>query len=100
MQVNIESPHLQIADDLQNKVLARFNHLEKFYDRITGCDVVLRKINNEQQNNCEIEARVLIPKSSFFAREQAATFESALDRVIENLVRQLKREKEERQELL
>lgn len=99
VQVNIESPHIKISEALQSRVQAEFQHLKKYFDRITGFDVVFRKVNSDRQINCEVEARLLIPKSSFFARYQAGTFESALDRTMQNLVHQLKREKEARQEL-
>lgn len=98
MQINIESPHLKISDELQNKVQAQCLHLQRIYSRITGCEVVFRTAKNDQHKNCEIEARLLIPKSSFFARARAETFETALQDISENLFLQLKREKERRQE--
>jgi putative sigma-54 modulation protein len=99
MRVNIESPQLEISEDLRNKVMAQFNHLKTLFDRIIDCDVVLRKINNGRKKNCDITARVQIPKSTLFSRDQAETFEIALTRIVDNLVRQLKREKEARREI-
>ena len=99
MQINIESPHLQITRELEESIHSQFSRLKKIYDRITGCEVVIKKEKNDQQKSCEVEARLLIPKSSFFAREKADSFEIAIKNVMENLLRQLKSEKEGRQEM-
>jgi putative sigma-54 modulation protein len=94
MQVNIESPHFRASKELQERIQAQFRRVEKLYPRITGCDVVLRKVNDDRGQNNEIEAHLLVPKSSFFIKQQAESFEIALDRIMDNLVQQLKREKE------
>jgi putative sigma-54 modulation protein len=85
--------------ELESKMRMKFAELQKFYDRITGYEVKIRKLDVDSERNCEIEGRVLIPKSSFFCREQAESFETALDGVVEDLKRQLKWQKEERAEI-
>lgn len=98
MKLNIESPNITVSDSLHNKIQFEFSHLEKFYERIIGCDLVLRLSNDNKKKNCQVEARLQIPKRSLFVRDQAESFEAAVTNAIDNLVRQLKREKEERQE--
>jgi ribosomal subunit interface protein len=98
MKINIESPHLEIAVELEQSIRAQCTRLKKIYDRITSCEVVLRKVKNDHQKNCEVEARLLIPKSSFFALARAESFEMAIKNAMEDLLKQLKSEKEGRQE--
>lgn len=98
MELNIESPHLELTKDIHAYIHTHYNRLKKVYSRITGCDVVLRQVKDGERKSCEVEARLLIPKSSFFARDKAESFEIAIKNIMENLLRQLRHEKEGRQE--
>lgn len=99
MQINIESPHLKIFQDLQNTILAKVSSLERLFAGITGCEIIVRKVNDSQNRNYEMEARIIAPKASFFCRERAGSFEVALGQLIENLSGQLRREKKGRIEM-
>lgn len=100
MHVNIISPDgMQVTGDLERDMEAKFAPLEKIYNRITGFEVTLKRLDNTPGKNCMVEGRALLSKSSFFCREKASTFEAALDQVIEDLTRQLKRQMEQRTEI-
>jgi putative sigma-54 modulation protein len=94
MFINIISPGLRLNEELESKMRKNFAELEKFYDHITGYEVKMKMRDASDERKCELEGRVIIPKSSFFSREVAESFETAFDRVIENLKRQLKWHKE------
>lgn len=94
MPITIESPHLKLGKKLEEQVYAKFDHLQKLYNRIEECEVVFRKIKNDQQKNYSIEAKVLVPKKMLFASEQEESFEIALFKLIEDLEQQLRRHKE------
>ena len=100
MNVSIISSHgIQVNAELERNLEVKFSTLEKIYNRITGFEVTMKKLENTPDNNCMIEGRVLLSKSSFFCREKAGSFEKALDLVIENFTRQLKRQTEQRTEI-
>jgi putative sigma-54 modulation protein len=94
MQLQIESPHIETDESLMEKVRTRFEHLGKRYDRITGCNVVLRKEKSDVQKYFFIEAKIEVPKEILFASDRAETFEIALDKVIHDLEHQLRHYKE------
>ena len=95
MQSQIESPHFEPDEELVNLVCSKFEHLRKRYDLINHCDVILKKENSDIQKNSFVEAKMEVPKEILFASEKDETFEMALDKVIHDLERQLRRYKEE-----
>ena len=99
MKVNIISTGVSYNEEFEKLMRKKFTSLEKIYNHITGYEIIMRKNEGAKTRNCEIEGRVLIPKSSFFCSERAETFEMALNRVIENLTRQLRSQKEGRAEI-
>jgi putative sigma-54 modulation protein len=94
MQLQIESPHIEVRDSLMEKVRTSFEHFGKRYDRITNCSVVLRKEKSDVQKYFFIEAKIEVPKEILFASDRAETFEIALDKVIHDLEHQLRHYKE------
>lgn len=100
MQLNImPSDGIQLNSELEKNMEFKFAQLEKIYKPITGFEVTMKKLDNYSDNNCMIEGRVLLSKSSFFCREKANSFEIAFDQVIDNLTQQLKRQTEQRTEI-
>lgn len=93
MQLTIQSHHFHPGEELMSDIRNKFNHLTRFYDRITQCQVVVSKENNSDQKNCIIEAIVEVPRKSIFAREMAYTFEQALEGLLKALEQQLKHHK-------
>jgi len=99
MNLTIISTGMPVNAALENMIRDELVHIEKMFSRITGYEVAIKETDKAAKKNCEIEMRVLIPKSSFFCREQADTFEEALQHGIANLTHQLKRQKQERAEI-
>jgi putative sigma-54 modulation protein len=94
MNLHIESPHkdgIQIPEPLIQK---RLEHFDKLYDRIEYCNVVLRKEKSDDQNSFFIEVSMKVPRSILFSSDRAASFEMALDKVINDLESQLLRHKD------
>jgi len=63
MKLNIESPHLKSVK-LETLIQSKFHRLEKSYIVIEDTSVVLRKVNDARNKNCEIEAKLLVPKKN------------------------------------
>lgn len=96
MQIQIESPHFEPDDKLIVLVREKMEHLGKRFERITHCDVVVRKEKNDEQNYYFLEAKLQVPKRNMlFASERDETAEGALDKVVHDLEHQLRRYKEE-----
>jgi len=99
MNLNIRSKGIEINVGTEKLLYHKFSVLETFYDRIVGYDVLVSKIDTDGEDKYELEGRVLIAKSSFFCKERADSIEKVIDRVVENLTRQLKWKKEDRKEI-
>ncbi|WP_018616431.1 ribosome hibernation-promoting factor, HPF/YfiA family [Segetibacter koreensis] len=95
MILHIETPHFESDTSLEELIRSKFEHLDKLYQRIENIDVVLRKVNDDHDRNCEIEAKLLVPKKTLFATEREETFEEALRKVINDVEHQLRKHKEE-----
>jgi len=99
MQLQIESPHIEIERGLTEFIHSKFEHLGKRYKRINRCDVVLRKDKSGEQEYFFIEAKMEVPRKMLFASEKAQSFEMALAKVIDDLEHQLTKHKEEIEEV-
>ncbi|MDP4262237.1 MAG: ribosome-associated translation inhibitor RaiA [Bacteroidota bacterium] len=99
MQLNIESPDVPIDDRLLKLVMNNFSHIGKMYDRIVKCQVILKKVPDNHKKEFGIEACLVLPGYSLFAEDKAVTFEIALHKVINNIIRQLRRYKSKRGEI-
>lgn len=93
MKLQIQSIHFDADKKLLDFVQKKLNKLDTFYDRITGGDVYLR-VENEDINNKSVHIKLFLPGTSLMAREQGSSFEEAVDLALENLKRQLKKQKE------
>jgi putative sigma-54 modulation protein len=94
MNLHIESPHkdgIQIPEPLIQK---KFEHFDKLYDRIDYCNVVLYKEKSDVNSSFFIEASMKVPRSTLFSSNRAASFELALDKVVNDLESQLRRHKD------
>ena len=98
MQVQIETPHAELDETVENLVRSKLENLGKRYDRIFHCDVVLRQEKSDIQKYFFVEAKLEVPQKILFANEKAESFEMALDKVIHDLEHQLRRFKEQLEE--
>jgi len=97
MEITIESPHIEISLELQKEINARLSGLIKMYDRIVSCEVILKKEKRDGQKDYCMEAKLLVPKGFLFAAGNAESFETALDKLVEDIKRQLNWHKEKLQ---
>ena len=99
MQLIIESPRVQLNESLEELIRTKTSRLERVYNRITKCVIVLKKEKNDQDQWYCIEAILSVPQKQLFAIERADSFEAALQKVMDDLQRQLHRYKTERDEV-
>lgn len=93
MRVQVQSIHFDADQKLIDFIQQRLDKLDTFYDRMVDAEVFLR-INNGGVDNKTVEIKVTVPGGNLFAKEQARSFEAAIDEATEALRRQLKKFKE------
>lgn len=94
MKVQMHSVHFDADQKLLDFVQQRLNKLETFYDKVTDGEVIMRLNNKDDIDNKTVEIKLLVPGSTLFSAEDAASFEAAADAAAESLRRQITRYKE------
>ena len=94
MNIHIESPHLGMSQIPESLIRRKFNHLAQFYDRIEFCKVVLHKEKSDVQDSFFIEAIMKVPNNLLFSSDTSGSFEVTVDKVVNDLEKQLIRYKE------
>lgn len=90
MRLRVHSIHFDADQKLIDFIQQRIDKLHTFYDRLAGGEVFLR-LNNEGVENKTVEIRISVPGKNLFAKEQARSFEAAVDSAAESLRSQLGR---------
>lgn len=93
MKLQIQSIHFDADQKLLDFIQKKLDKLETFYDRITDGDVYLR-VENEEIKNKSVHVKLFLPGTSIMTKEQASSFEEAVDMAVESLKRQLVKQKE------
>jgi putative sigma-54 modulation protein len=95
MQATIQSIHFTADTKLKDYINIRLEKLETYYDRILKADVFL-KLENEGApvKDKIVEIRLYIPGNDLFAKETSKSFEESTDAVVEQLRRQIIKQKE------
>lgn len=94
MKVRVESVHFNADNQLVDFIEKKLNKLEQFYDQILDVSVFLKLENSGQIRDKVFEARILVPGDTLFVKETDKTFESATDKAIDTLKRQIIKHKE------
>jgi putative sigma-54 modulation protein len=94
MNLHIESPNKD-GEPLPDLLVHRkFEHFDKLYDRIEYCNIVLYKEKSDAKNYYFIEASMKVPRSTLHSSNRGTSFETALDKVVNDLESQLRRHKD------
>ncbi|MCS6823671.1 MAG: ribosome-associated translation inhibitor RaiA [Cytophagaceae bacterium] len=94
MILQIQSIHFDADKKLIALIQKKLDKLDTFYDRIIDGEVFLKLENDDEKGNKIINVKLNLPGNSIVVKEQATTFEEALDKVYEVLKRQLSKHKE------
>ncbi len=92
MNTTFTARHIETGRDLEQYSLNELPKLQQFFDRIISCDIILEPANHPD-NPCRAELKVRVPKQLLHASEEAATWELAINRVIDTMIRQIKKYK-------
>jgi len=94
MKIQMHSVHFDADQKLLDFVQQRLNKLETFYDKVIDGEVIMRINNKDGNANKTIEIKLLVPGTTLFSEEDAASFEAATDAATESLKRQIIKHKE------
>lgn len=99
MKLQIQSIHFDADQKLIDFLQKKMDKLDTFFDNIIDGDVYLKVENNDQKGNKHVHIQLYLPnKTSLNAKEQAGSFEEAIDLAHESLARQIKKTKEKMSE--
>jgi putative sigma-54 modulation protein len=94
MRIDIETVGFEPEQDLLDYANEKINKLSRFFENITGIDVYLKSINDDNAQTKVAEVKVFLPGPSIYAEFQTDTFHGALDQAIEKVKKQLKKRNE------
>ncbi|MDX1639993.1 MAG: ribosome-associated translation inhibitor RaiA [Balneolaceae bacterium] len=92
MKTTFTARHFDASQELKQYSVDAVQKLDQFYDRIVTCDIILEPTPDDEKPQ-QAELNVKIPQKLLNAKEAAPTYEQAVNRVVENITRQLKKYK-------
>lgn len=92
MKTTFTARHFDSSTELRTYAEDAVQKLDQFYDRILTCDIILEPLPDDE-NPQQAELNVKVPQKLLNAKEQAPSYEQAMNRVIDDMTRQLKKYK-------
>lgn len=93
MKTTFTARHFEASKELHEYSEEAVQKLDQFFDRIITCDIILEPVPNDE-NPSQAELNVKVPQKLLNAKEQAPSYEQAINQVIDNIARQLKKYKD------
>ncbi|MBD3238945.1 MAG: ribosome-associated translation inhibitor RaiA [Chitinivibrionales bacterium] len=90
MDVQITRRHVKVSTSLQDALTEKLNKIQKFYEKITACHVVL----DSEHTDKTAEVIVTIMGRTLAAKAKADTMRAAAEAALSKLERQLKKNNE------
>jgi putative sigma-54 modulation protein len=94
MNIKINSVKFKATEKLENFVNDKVQKLERTFDNITSCEVVLKVDKPESENNKIVEIQLVLPGQTLFNSKQADSFEEAVLLAVDATKSQLGKYKE------
>ena len=94
MNIKINSVKFKATEKLENFVNDKVQKLERTFDNITSCEVVLKVDKPESENNKIVEIQLVLPGQTLFNSKQAGSFEEAVLLAVDATKSQLGKYKE------
>lgn len=98
MELVIHSLHFNLNSKTESRLREKFGRLEKYYDRLISCHLILSHSRSGDGKNFLVEAKLELPGKRVFAEERAASFEVAAETVADALRDQVIQYKEQLQQ--
>jgi putative sigma-54 modulation protein len=94
MQLNIESPHFEVKENIRAQIMRKLDSLEKDYNRLIDCDILLKTEKNSRGLDYISEIKINAPKKVFFAKAQAMSLDVAVSNAMTEIETQVLRHKQ------
>ena len=94
MEIRVQSIKFNADQKLLDFVEKKFSRIEKVYDAITGVDVALSLLPDQENKN--VKVLVSVPGSTIVVEKNAKTFEDAVVDCADILKEKLVKEKEKK----
>ncbi len=94
MNIKINAVKFKADQKLEQFVNDKVGKLEKHFDGITSCEVILKVDKPESDGNKIAELQLVLPKQTLFNSKQADTFEEAVLQAVDAMKVQLAKYKE------
>ena len=94
MNTIINAAKFTADEKLEKFIEKKVSKLGKFNDEIGRIEVSLKVVKPETAMNKDAALKVILPGTELFAQETCNTFEEAIDRTVESLLRQASKYKE------
>ena len=94
MNVKIQSVKFDADKKLIEFIENKMAKLERFVDRGTGAEVILKIDKDPEQGNKVATIKIEVPTETLVAEHQSKSFEEAIDEAIDALKKQLEKHKE------
>ena len=94
MDVNIQSLKFDASKQLIEFIEKKMARLERFADRPTGVDVVVRLDKDDEKGNKVAQVTLHVPGGDILTEQRARTFEEAVDEALDAIKRQIEKRKD------
>jgi ribosomal subunit interface protein len=94
IQLKVQSPGVELDDELSNFIIRSLEKLGKTFGNITGCEMMLKNEKDSKKMDCEVEAKIFVPGNVLFASAKNSSFRLASGLVFDDLHDQLYKYKE------
>ena len=93
MDTQMHAIHFKADKKLLSFIQERLNKLEQFNDQIVSAEVYLRLDKDREKENKITEIKLHVPGKDLFAKKQCKSFEEATNVAVEELRRQIMKDK-------
>jgi len=93
MKTTFTARHFDSSTSLHTYSVDAVQKLDQFFDRILTCDIILQPAADED-NPQQAELNVKVPQKLLTAKVKAPSYEQAMNMVVDNIARQLKKYKQ------
>ncbi|MEW6088261.1 MAG: ribosome-associated translation inhibitor RaiA [bacterium] len=91
MEIRITGRHVQVTNAMKDYVEKKLSHLEKYFNHIIEAHVIM---DIEKKNRHRIEVVLHTNIGKIFGEEETEDMYASIDKVLEKMEVQLKRQKE------
>jgi len=94
MKYDIQTVDFKATDELIDYLESHLEHIHDHHPNITGIDVYLKSVNDDEGENKIAEIKVFVPGDSLYAEHRSSTFDESILETSDKIKRQLKKVKE------